>query len=311
MKANFSGHGHHTPPLFSVIVPTYRRLEALSTCLHALAGQAYPPDRFEVVVVDDGSEVSPAAVVKAFRERLSVTVVSQPHAGPGKARNAGAERAGGEFLAFTDDDCAPDPHWLPRLAARFATTPGHLIGGRTVNALPRNRYSAASQLLVQYLYGYYNADATHPSFFTSNNMALPRHTFLAIGGFDSMLTRAAGEDRELCDRWHHLGHGLAYAPEAVVYHRHQLTLLQFSRQHFHYGQAAYYFRQKRVQRGSGNIAIEPWSFYLNLVRYPFTQDRTLQAALLSALLLLSQCANAFGFGWEQTGACRKVKWRAR
>jgi GT2 family glycosyltransferase len=286
--------------LFSVVVPTYQRIDALPTCLDALAGQAYPRDRFEVLVVDDGSGVSPEPVVAAFRERLNVALVSQPHAGPARARNTGATHARGDFLAFTDDDCAPDAEWLPQLAARFAATPGHMIGGQTVNALSQNRCSTASQLLVHYLYEYYNADATRPFFFTSNNMALPRLAFLAIGGFDSTLTSAAGEDRELCDRWQHLGYRLTYAPEAVVYHRHHLTLRQFWRQHFQYGQAALYFRQKRVQRGSGRIAIEPWSFYLNLLRYPFTQERTLRAASLSALLLLSQFANALGFAWGQT-----------
>jgi glycosyltransferase involved in cell wall biosynthesis len=291
-------------PFFSVVVPTYRRPHTLPACLDALAGQAYPRDRFEVLVVDDGSGVCFEPVVAAFRERLSVTLIAQPHAGPATARNTGAEQARGDFLAFTDDDCAPIADWLPRLAARLAAAPGHMIGGRTVNALPQNRCSTASQLLVSYLYGYYNADAARASFFASNNMALPRRLFLAIGGFDSTLTRAAGEDRELCDRWQHLGHRLTYAPEAVVYHRHVLTLRQFWCQHFHYGQAAFHCYRKRLQRGCSCIAIEPWSFYLNLLRYPFTQARTPQAIPLSALLLLSQCANALGFAWAQTGAGR-------
>jgi glycosyltransferase involved in cell wall biosynthesis len=46
-------------PLFSVIIPTYNRPERLSVCLESLARLNYPPDRYEVVVVDDGSEISP------------------------------------------------------------------------------------------------------------------------------------------------------------------------------------------------------------------------------------------------------------
>jgi glycosyltransferase involved in cell wall biosynthesis len=286
-------------PFFSVIVPTYRRIEALPTCLEALAGQAYPRDRFEVLIVDDGGSASLEPVVAAFRERMHITLLSQPHGGPARARNTGAAHARGEFLAFTDDDCAPDAGWLHCLAARFAATPGHMIGGQTVNALRQNCCSAASQLLVDYLYEYYNAGAAQPSFFTSNNMALPQRAFLAIGGFDATLMSAAGEDRELSDRWQHLGYGLTYAPEALVAHHHRLSLRQFWCQHFEYGRAARYFRMARVQRGSGRVAIEPWAFYLNLLRYPFTQERPLQAVSLSALLFLSQCANALGFVWEQ------------
>ena len=289
-------------PFFSVVVPTYRRAETLATCLNALAGQVYPRSRFEVVVVEDGGGVPLQPLLGGFKDRLNLTLISQPHAGPGKARNTGAEHARGELLAFTDDDCAPDTHWLACMAARFAATPGHLVGGHTANALHHNRCSAASQLLVQYLYEYYNADPARPSFFASNNMALPRDAFLDVGGFDAALTRAAGEDRELCDRWRHLGRGLTYAPEAVVYHYHDLTAWQFCCQHFRYGRAAFYFRQKRVQRGSGHIAIEPLSFYANLLRYPFAQEGRPGAAVLSALLLLSQVANAAGFGWERAMA---------
>jgi len=109
-------------PFFSVIVPTYERAGQLSVCLHALACQSYPRDHFEVLVVNDGSEAPPEAVVDCFRDKIDVTLLTQPHAGPAAARNNGAERARGEFLAFTDDDCRPAPNWLKALAGRFDTT---------------------------------------------------------------------------------------------------------------------------------------------------------------------------------------------
>jgi len=288
-------------PFFSVVVPTYRRAELLPTCLEALAGQAYARDRFEVLVVDDGGDASLEPVVAPFQERMHVTLLSQPHGGPAQARNTGAAHARGAFLAFTDDDCAPDAAWLQRLAARFAHVPAHMIGGQTVNALPQNRCSAASQLLIDYLYAYYNAGTSQPSFFTSNNMALPRRMFLAIGGFDAILMTAAAEDRELCDRWQHLGYRLTYAPEALVAHKHRLSVWQFCRQHFEYGRGAHYFRMARAQRGRGRVAIEPWSFYCNLLGFPFAHERTPRATAIAALLLLSQCANALGFACEAVG----------
>lgn len=285
-------------PSFSVVVPTYHRIDALPTCLEALAGQAYPRDRFEVLVVDDGSGASVEPVVAMFRQRMHVTLLSQPHAGPAQARNAGAAHARGTLLAFTDDDCTPDPGWLRCLAERLAHTSDTMIGGQTVNALRQNRYSTASQLLVDYLYGYYNASAVRPSFFTSNNMALPREAFLTMGGFDAALTRAAGEDRELCERWQHRGHRLTYAPEALVLHWHRLTPRRFWRQHFRYGRAACFIRQARRRRGARGVAIEPLSFYLNLLRYPFSRERPLRAVELAALLFVAQIANAIGFARE-------------
>ncbi len=285
---------------FSIIVPTYGRPGQLATCLQFLACLDYPLDRFEVIVVDDGSQRPPESVVLAFRDQFNVTLLTQPHAGPAAARNTGAARAKGKFLAFTDDDCAPAPNWLQTLAARFTQVPDGAIGGRTFNALPANPYSAASQLLIDYLYAYYNADPDRASFLTSNNMALPAGHFRAIGGFDSTFPRAAAEDRELCDRWLHHGYHLIYAPEARVYHAHALTFGTFWRQHFNYGRGAFYFHEIRARRGQDRIKLEPFSFYADLLRYPSTQaQQNRQALLLAALLVTAQVANTAGFFWEQ------------
>ena len=285
-------------PFFSIIVPTYARPRQLATCLQSLACLDYPRDRFEVIVVDDGSETSPEAVVASFCGQLDVTLLTQAHAGPAAARNTGAARAKGKFLAFTDDDCAPAPDWLLSLAACFARASDCAIGGRTVNALPDNLYSTASQLLVAYLYSYYNADPDQARFFASNNLAMPPDRFHAIGGFDTTYTRTAAEDRELCDRWLHHGYRMAYAPEALVYHAHALTFYNFWRQHFHYGCGAFRFHQARARRACGRIRLEALSFYLNLLRYPFLQVQGWRAPLLAALLGVSQVANAVGFLWE-------------
>jgi len=292
-------------PLFSIVIPTYSRPKQLADCLQSIARLDYPRDRFEVIVVDDGSPMPPEDVVDSFRDGLDATLLTHPHAGPAAARNTGAARAKGEFLVFTDDDCTPAPDWLQALAARFARVPDHAIGGRTLNALPDNPYSTASHLLVAYLYSYYNADPDQARFFTSNNLALPADRCHAIGGFDTTFPHAAGEDREFCDRWLYNGYRMIYAPEVVVYHAHALTWRTFWRQHFNYGRGAFGFRQARAQRDQGRIKVEPLSFYLNLLQYPFSQTQGRRAVLLAALLVVSQAANAAGFVWKQmSGAWR-------
>ena len=298
------------PPFFSVVIPTYARARQLTACLQSLVRLDYACDRFEVIVVDDGSETPAEAVVAAFRDRINVTLLTQRHAGPAMARNTGAARARGEFLAFTDDDCAPAPEWLQALAECFAATPDRLIGGRTLNALPHNPYSTASQLLIAYLYTYYNACPDQARFFASNNLALPARRFQALGGFDTTYTRTAAEDRELCDRWLQHGYRMTYAPEALVYHAHALTFRGFWRQHFNYGRGAFRFREARAYRGQQRMRIEPLSFYVDLLRYPFSRARGRRALLLAGLLLLSQVAHAAGFFRERAsraagdrGAC--------
>lgn len=285
-------------PFFSIVIPTYARPRRLAACLQSLALLDYPRDRFEVILVDDGSETPPETAVAPFHDRLDVTLLTQPHAGPAAARNTGAGRAKGDFLAFTDDDCAPAPDWLQALAVRFAKAPEHAIGGRTLNALPNNPYSTASHLLAAYFYTHHNTDPGQARFLASNNLALPANRFHAVGGFDTTFPRAAAEDRDLCDRWLRRGHGMTYAPEVLVHHAHALTFRTFWRQHFNYGRGAFRFRQARARQVQGHIRVEPLSFYLNLLRYPFPQARGGRALLLAALLVVSQVANAAGFMWE-------------
>ena len=285
-------------PSATIVVPTYDRPAQLLACLAALAALDYPRERYEVVVSNDGGALPDEAGLAALREPLRLTIVSQPNAGPAAARNRAAAHAGGEIIAFTDDDCAPESGWLRGLAARLTTSPHAMVGGRTVNALAGDPCAEASQLLVDYLYAYYNRPGSH-GFFCSNNFAVDARMFHEIGGFDPEFGRAAGEDRDLCDRWTQRGWEMVFAPEAVVRHAHAMTLSDFARQHFGYGRGAYPFRQARARRGQEPPRVEPLHFYTRLVAYPFVAGAGWRAPHLAALLAVSQAANAAGFMYER------------
>lgn len=280
-----------TRPSFSVIIPTYNRPQQLAACLRSVAQLDYPPDRMEVIVVNDGG-TRPAGAA-------GVLLVDQPNAGPAAARNAGAAQASGDFLAFVDDDCQPDGEWLTRLSRQLEQTPEGLVGGRTINVLPDNRYATASQLLVDYLYAYYNQGGAGPHFFTSNNMALATVLFRQMGGFEASFALAAGEDRDFCDRWRQAGWEMVYVPAAVMYHAHRLTWRSFWRQHVGYGRGAYHFHQRRQQRQQGQVKVEPLSFYTNLVLYPFRAANGGMGRVSTAVLLaITQLANVWGYFYQ-------------
>lgn len=285
-------------PFFSIIVPTFNRPLPLTHCLQSLARLNYPRNRFEVIVVDDGSESPIEAAVSSFCNQLNITLITQPHRGPAIARNKGATHAKGQLLAFTDDDCIPTPDWLKALAVRFGETPDHVIGGRTLNVLLDNLYSTASHFLIEYLYSYYNAKSDQARFFTSNNLALTTDRFHRIGGFNTFFPHAAAEDREFCDRWLRHGFRMAYAPEALIYHAHRLTLHGLCRQQFNYGRGAFRFHQLRARHRLNDFRLEPLSFYVNMLRYPLAEIRGPKKYLILALIVLSQGTNAAGFLWE-------------
>jgi GT2 family glycosyltransferase len=283
---------------FSIVIPTYNRPERLENCLAAIAQLDYPRDRFEVIVVDDGSKTHLDSIVVTLQDRIQIKLLRQENAGPAAARNRGATEAQGEFLAFTDDDCQPLPDWLDRFAASLANAPDAMIGGKTINALVDNPYSTASQKLIDYLYEYYNPAKGKAAFFASNNIAMSKSGFHNLGGFDVSFPLAAAEDRDFCDRWQQ-NYPMVYAPEAQVNHYHQLSLASFWKQHFGYGRGAFCFHQLRSQRTAKQLEIEPLSFYFDLLSYPFAGSLKQSQLLISSLFFLSQIANVTGFFWEK------------
>jgi len=282
-------------PFFSIIIPTYNRSDRLAECLKALVRLNYPRDSFEVIVVDDGSEVVPDNIWEAVQYDIQIKLITQTNAGPAAARNSGALKAKGDFLVFTDDDCRPQSNWLSVVAEHFNNNPDTGIGGKMINALPENLYSTASQLLIDYLQSYYNRVPSDATFLTTSNLAVAKNAFFDANGFDTTFPLAAGEDREFCARWRRQGRNLDYIPEAIVLHAHELSFRSFIRQHFNYGQGAYYYHKIQAEAAGQSIHVEPVSFYWRLLRYPWYKKVQSGRFWISALMALSQVANAIGF----------------
>jgi glycosyltransferase involved in cell wall biosynthesis/GT2 family glycosyltransferase len=288
---NAHGDGHE--PFCSVIVPTHRRPDQLAACLQALEHLDY--HAFEVIVVDDGGGVPLEPVVERFRARVDVKLVARAErGGPAATRNTGAEAAQGELLAFTDDDCRPAPSWLRLLAARYREEPASAFGGHTVNALVDNPFAGTSQLVIDVGYAHVNAGPETATFFTTNNLAVPAAGFRALGGFDAAFRTA--EDRDFCARWVADGRRLAYVPDAIVHHAHDLTLADFCRQHFAYGRGAFRYHREQARRRHTRIGIDA-SYYRAVAVAPFRRERPMMAIVLTALLGVWHTANTAGFVW--------------
>jgi glycosyltransferase involved in cell wall biosynthesis len=296
-------------PTFSIIVPTFYRPEHLARCLRALQTLNYPKAAYEIIVVDDASWGRTAGQVNELSTEGGppIRYLAQRRGGPAKARNAGARAAAGRYLAFTDDDCEPSPSWLEALERPLRADGRKLVGGLTANALANLNCSKASQLLIDYLYDYYQVEKTGNRFFTTNNIACDAGVFRELGGFDETFPLAAGEDREFCERFQRRGGSMVFAEDAKVMHWHDLNLRRFAKQHFNYGRGADFLHRSRwaAMQASGNV-VHPWrpklerpSFYVNLVLYPFKRERGVAAWRLAALMGMSQMAYASGYVYQR------------
>ncbi|MFC7337397.1 glycosyltransferase [Haloferula chungangensis] len=230
-------------PEFSVIICTFNGHDRIRSCLRAtLALQGVD---FEVVVVDDGSNDGTSELVA--REFPEVRLIQIEQSGLSAARNAGAEAASREILAFTDDDCEPDPQWLSEIAKCF-TDGWDAAGGPNLPPPPSNGIEAvvagapgaASHVMLD------DVEAEHVP---GCNLVVRRSTYFAIGGFDPAY-RTAGDDVDFCWRLRDAGFRIGFSPTAFVWHHRRPTLPGYLRQQRGYGRAEAMLMRKHPQRFS-------------------------------------------------------------
>jgi GT2 family glycosyltransferase len=192
------------------VVPTYRRPDLLGRCLDALLTQQLDPAGYEVIVADDAASAETERQVRAAAVpgacALRYVPVARSH-GPAAARNAGWRQAAGEVVAFTDDDCVPDPRWLARGLEPFADGGVTAVSGRVVVPIPEPPTD-------------YERDAAglERSEFVTANCFCRREALLAVGGFDERFRAAWREDSDLQFRLLALGGRIVRADGAVVVH---------------------------------------------------------------------------------------------
>lgn len=198
----------------SICVATYERPEQLAKALERLTQLEPPAGGYEIVVVDDGSPSDEVRTVLARAAAASAVPLrweSLPeNAGPAVARNRAWRQAGGTWIAFTDDDCAPRRDWLIRLLAAADATGADLVQGRTIPDAQRAHllsHPLARSLDVSSMDG----------FFQTCNIAYRRSVLEQVDGFDERY-RLIGDDTDLGHRAIEAGATATFAEDAVVEH---------------------------------------------------------------------------------------------
>ncbi len=218
-------------PQITVILCTYNRAQSLGKTLESVVAQIMPPSiDWELLVVDNNSTDDTHEVVKDLQRRFPqrVRYAFEPQQGISFARNTGVRSAGGEIIAFIDDDETADPKWLQSLTAHLFSGDWSGSGGRVVpqwNSPPPRWVSSKNSFICGPL-AMFDPDTeggqlNEPPF--GANMAFRREVFERYGGFRTDLGRSgkgllSGEDTEFGRRVMAAGACLRYEPHAITNH---------------------------------------------------------------------------------------------
>lgn len=206
-------------PAITVVVATRDRPGMLEDTLSAVRSSSRSMDR--LVVVDSASR-DPAVGAVALSAGAELVRVELP--GTCRARNAGWKKADTDLVAFTDDDCLPDPDWLGALATALDESDAGFVTGRV---LPDATVAGRGMLTLSVI------DSERADLFLAEedpalmghgaNMAWRREVLEEIGGFDEMLGPGAplraAEDHDVFWRALQAGYMGRFEPKAIVRHR--------------------------------------------------------------------------------------------
>ena len=221
-------------PRFSIVIPTYQRMEVVVGSVRALAAQR-DAGPFEVIVVVDGSTDGSAGALRALDVPFPLTVLEQGNRGRAVACNRGAAAAGGELLLILDDDMEAHPRLLAEhdrshrdgadvVLGHIPCTPTRRrassarVSARGPTSVPRRSKSRAGRLVWR---------ISSPA-----RSGFAREVFMRLGGFDTTFTRDGsfgGEDLDLGRRLVAGGCRVVFNPAAVSRQR-IVTPRQYLRQ---------------------------------------------------------------------------------
>ena len=219
---------------YSLIIPVYNRPDEVDELLESLTRQTFAD--FEVIVVEDGSTLPCAEVVKKYAPHLDIHYYIKENSGPGQTRNYGAERARGRYLIVLDSDCLLPPDYLRAVDDALRLTPTDAFGGPDHAHDSFTRVQKAINYAMTSFFttggirgGKRKMDKFYPRSF---NMGVRAEVYRELGGFSRM---RFGEDIDFSIRIFKHGYSCRLFPGAWVWHKRRTDLKKFFKQVHNFG----------------------------------------------------------------------------
>jgi glycosyltransferase involved in cell wall biosynthesis len=259
-----------------------------------LQAQGYPYNKYEIIVVDDGSRPSLRGVAGSF-PLLDIKYLYQKNSGPSAARNRGIRHAAGGIIAFLDDDCIPQGSWLYNIVSAFKTHAGiNVLQGVPVLPENGNPFVKTSKFISEFANEIRIANANDGKkfalFFGPGNACIKRKFLLDNNLFfdEALVSR---EDEDLYRRMEQIGVKIIYMPDIAVMHFCGCNLVSDFLRYFGYGRGECLLRRK-------------WGDYTRQ-EYNITFDKITRrntiflGVLILAIWKFRQWASFLGFKYEE------------
>lgn len=219
---------------FSFIIPVFNRPLEIRELLDSLAQQS--EKKFEIIIVDDGSDQRAETVCATFKNSLDINYYYKENSGPGPSRNYGCTKATGNYFIFLDSDCSLPEDYFKIIKNELHQNYTDAFGGpdrshETFSLLQKGiSYAMTSWLTTGGIRGASEKlDKFHPRSF---NMGYSKCVFEKTKGFSAM---RFGEDIDMSVRILQNGFQTRLIKVAFVFHKRRTTLIQFFKQVFNSG----------------------------------------------------------------------------
>ena len=220
---------------FSFIIPVYNRPDEVQELLQSFVDMDTNLD-YEIVIVEDGSDISSKDMVVSYKDKLKISYYFKPNSGPGDSRNYGMHVAKGNYFIILDSDCILPKNYLNEVVASLNINYVDCFGGPDAahdsftNLQKAINFSMTSFITTGGIRGKRSSVATFQP--RSFNMGISKQAFLASGGFGKI---HPGEDPDLSIRLWGLGFKTKLIPDAVVYHKRRISWSKFYKQVYKFG----------------------------------------------------------------------------
>lgn len=233
---------HRLPPVVSVIIPVYNDAERLRLCLQALEQQTYAQNRYEIIVVDNGSDAT-AKISDLVRQFPGAIAEFESIPGSYAARNKGLSIAKGEAIAFTDADCIPAPDWIEKGVSYLQRVANCGLVGGEVEIFWRNRDQPSTVELYESILAFRQQDCVEKHHYSvTANLFTWKQVIEEVGLFNSQLK--SNGDIEWGNRVYAQGYQQVYAEDVRVSHPAVASWQQLRQKVIRYAGGAYDLRHQ-------------------------------------------------------------------